>query len=448
MFKASDRFFEAIRDSHTAVSKVEVYSADDELLLDSSQLLVLDGNISVDRTSSTRRTASLKLTDVDRSITPRHAGDIFHPLSNNYIRIYRGINFGKVRVPQTRTRRVLVNTTQPELPATEPIDAPYGHSMGSQVNRFTITPVGEYIQEDYIAWLEEDDLELIPQGKFDIFDCDIDDTRDSLTIDLKLFDFARKVERARLLRNHVVPAGTNFGTAIRDIIDQGVPGLTYQFPQINFVTPRLVFGSSGDQEGGDRWKYARDMAEAIGHELFFDRNGNIRLQKTPVEREQPILWDYSEGDRATLLYVTRNLSKEDTYNHVVAVGESTTNDEPVRGEAMDDDPSSPTYVGDPYGSGPYGAVPFFLRSNFIRTPEQATEAARAKLRQLQGTTEKMRIIITVNPAHDAGDRIRIVRRRSKLDCRFVMDSFNIPLEYSGPMNVTMRETRRITVGAS
>jgi hypothetical protein len=501
MYNASPRFFQAIRDSHAMAMLVEVFSSDGELLATTDSLDVISGNVSVDRTAATRRSASLSLVDKEGLVVPgnRFAQDLFHPLSNHVIKIYRGVNYGKVRVPQERERWVQVDLAPPIPPPTdipsgnEPVDAPYGYTVGSEIvglhifgegeipvdNGFTvgsevvginvfapfidppfgftsgspvvglrIAPTENYVKVKYTTYVEEDDVELIPQGVFDIFDANVEDTRDSITVDLKLFDFSRKIERARLLRNHTVDAGTNFATAIRDVIDQGVPGLTYRFPEVPFLTPRLVFGASGDQEGGDRWKYGREMAESIGYELFMDRQGVVRLQALPAERNQPIVADYTEGKESTFMYVTRSLSKESTYNHVVAVGESTSSEEPVRGFALDNDPNSPTYIGDPYGSGPYGAVPFFLRSKFIRTEEQAHQAAEAKLKQLQGTTEQMRLISIVNPAHDPGDRVRVVRERSKLDCRFVMDSFNVPLDYSGPMNITMRETRRLTSGPS
>jgi len=380
MYNISDKFKSYVQQSHKIVYKAEVLSGN-ELITD--QLNIVSGNVSVDSSSSTRRRARVKLVckDGDKVPSRNDFNSLLHPLSNNEIRLYRGIKFND----------------------------------GTQ--------------------------ELVPLGVFRIFDTNIEDNVDSLSIELSLFDRARLVERARLLQNYVVPMGTNYATAIKGIIEDGVPGLLYNFPPINFVTPQLVFGSSGDLAGGDRWKYAREMASSIGHELYFNLNGIVTLRPVPNVSTGPTVWHYQEGPTSTMLYNTRRLSIENTFNTVIVRGESTTNEEPVQYTAMDEDPTSPTYVGDPPGSSPYGMVPTFLISNYVSTVEQAEEVAKARLRQVTGTTETMRVIVTVNPAHEAGDIIKLSRIRSKLSSRYVLDKFNVPLEYNGSMNFTMREGR-------
>jgi len=595
MYNISSRFREAIRDSHTISTKMELYNSNGELLKDDFN--IVSGNVSVDATSSTRRRANITLSDPDNTLVPM-AGEIpelLHPLSNNYIKLYRGVNFGDIITPHERT--TLLSAPGNELSdntlywvglgesdwvegdtsswvVPDPLQPESSYSDSSNVSMIEVIQEPITIQENvlgkesdylylmvansegtsqstwvtdntvdltdidnvnvnceftidrgrfyiiasssktgsvitYDAQLKEDykfnqttkvldvsnlsgsyyirihvaddnvdnvarseakiysvsldespsfkfgldstsyiyydrtpDVELVPLATLDIFDTVIDDTRDELKIQLRLFDFSRKIERARLLENYRIAPGTNYRDAIHDIINDGVPDLQYDLPSVDFVTPNLVFGSSGDQGGGDRWKYAREMAQSIGYDLYLNRNGVVTLRPVIDVDTQPIVWRYDETDNANLLFVTREISKEETYNVVQARGESTSNDEPVTAIAMDENPLSSTYVGDPPGSSAYGMVPTFLNSKYITTENQAQQAAEARLKQVLGSTEKMRIMTIVNPAFEGNDLIRVIRGRSNLDCRFLIDKFNVPLEYNVSMNFTMREMRR------
>ena len=595
MYNISSRFREAIKDSHTISTKMELYNSNGELLKDDFN--IVSGNVSVDATSSTRRRANITISDPDSTLVPI-AGEIpelLHPLSNNYIKLYRGVNFGDIVTPEERT--TLLSAPGDTLSdntlywsglgadgwvegaigswlVPDPLEPEDSYSDSSSVTTIEVTQSPTIVQENVsskeddhlylmvansegtsqVTWVSDNsvdltnissinveceftidrgrfyiiasssktgdvtvydeqfredqgfsrsvktldisslsgsyyirihvaddnadsiaraearvysvaldgspsfllglesttyiyynrtpDIELVPLATLDIFDTVIDDTRDELKIQLRLFDFSRKIERARLLENYRIAPGTNYRDAIHDIINDGVPDLQYDLPSVDFVTPNLIFGSSGDQGGGDRWKYAREMAQSIGYELYFNRNGVVTLRPVIDVDTQPIVWRYDETDNANLLFVTREISKEETYNVVQARGESTSNTEPVTATAMDENPLSSTYVGDPPGSSAYGMVPTFLNSKYITTESQAQQAAEARLKQVLGSTEKMRIMTIVNPAFEGNDLIRVIRGRSNLDCRFLIDRFNIPLDYNVSMNFTMREMRR------
>lgn len=390
MYNISSRFKEALRGSHTIATKMEVYSASGELLKDNFK--ALSGNVSIDYESSTRRRATVSLVDADNDLIPGldTLGSILHPLANTYVKLYRGIYFGKINVPGNRR--------------------------------------------------PQDDIEYVPLGTFDIFDLDMSDTKEGLTLTIKLFDFARKIERARLLAPYTVNVGTNYRTAIIDIIEDGVSDITFDFPAIDFVTPALHFGSSGDQGGGDRWKYAKEMAASIGHDLYFSREGVLTLRPTINIDSTATSWRYDENQNANMLFIERKVTKEETYNLVQARGESTSNEEPVVATAQDNNPNSPTWV-----DGPYGTVPFFLTSNYIRTTEQAQQAANLKLNQLLGSTENIRLITIVNPAFEAQDLLEIRRNRLNVRSTYLLDKVNVPLEYSNSSNISLREVRRVPV---
>lgn len=366
----SQEFQDSLIRSHTVVSRCEVLDTNYQLL---QVLKPINGNVNVDRTSAIRRRCSVTLEDGTGTLTPETAADMLHPLANNRLRLFRGIKFGD----------------------------------GTE--------------------------ELISLGVFDIFDANVKDSGASLSIEVKGFDLAKSIQRARLLTNYNVPAGERYDLAIRDLLSHRVPTLSFNFPVVEFYTPPLVFGSSGGAGGGDPWKYATEMAEAVGHEVYLDTQGIVQLTPVPNPSTDPVVWDYEEGPLATLLYVEKKMSKENVFSRVVATGENTDLDEPVRYDLADTDPTSPTYV-----FGPFGDVPFFLRSEYIRTESQAQQVAEAKLRQARGASEGLQVITTPNPAHEAGDVVSVARGRAKISNTYVIDRLNIHLNVTQSNNMTLR----------
>lgn len=340
-----------------------------------AELQVSDGNVNVDKRSSNRRRCDVTLHTT--SLVPTDVDDVLHPVANRELRLYRGIAY------------------------------------------------------------DTDDVELVPLGRFGIEDVDVEDTGEELSIRVKGFDKSKDVQRRRFTGAYVIARGTNYAVAIRELINTVMPGLTYNFPVVDFVTPQMVFGLDGWSGGGDVWEKASEMAASIGMELFFDANGALVLRPEPDPTVDPVVAEYEEGPKSTLLHVSRGISRENVYNHVVAYGgQNSDADTPVRVDAYDNNPSSPTYY-----LGPFGDVPFFFRSTFVLTTAQAQAVADAQLRKLLGTPETIQFISIVNPAHEVGDSVRVRRDRVGVNAVHVLDKLNIPLKFNVSMNASARERR-------
>lgn len=284
MYPVSNRFHAAVKQGHKVVSLVKVMSRSGQEL---AEIPVSDGYVTIDQENSIRRRAYFTLDD-DGTYTPSQAGDLFHVLSNNQFWVYRGIEFN------------------------------------------------------------DGTRELVPQGRFDVNDVDDGDSGERILMRVEGYDYSRRISDRRLLHMYTVPAGTPYDTAIHNLIHSVHPGLTYSFAVVNAVTPRLVFGNPSEGGGGDPWKYATEMAESVAHELYFDGEGVCVLRPIPLLNDStPVVWEYREGKEAIIMYINRRTSKDEVFNHVVVTGESSSNAAPVRGEAKDTDPTSPTYAGDP-----------------------------------------------------------------------------------------------------
>lgn len=278
--------------------------------------------------------------------------------------------------------------------------------------------------------------EYIPLGVFVSGDVDVVDTGNGVMIDITGQDRSRKVSRARWEQAFVIPSGTNVATAIRDIIANRLPGTTFSFATTARTTPLILLG---EQRDNDPWKDASDIATAAGMELFFDADGVCVLRPVPDPTVDPVVWQYHDGDAGRLVAINRKLTSENTYNAVVVTGEGSGLAAPIRVMVVDNNPLSPTYVGNPIGSSDFGFVPRFLTSSLITTTAQATDAGNAQLRKSLGGIEDVRFDGIVNPGHEAGDIIEIKREKVKVNAKYALTSFTIPLDVATPFSGSTRK---------
>lgn len=270
--------------------------------------------------------------------------------------------------------------------------------------------------------------ELIPLGVFRIADFRCYDSGAGMTINVDGFDRARTVQRARLTTDYIVAAGTNYATAIQSLISSRVPWITFNFITTGLTTPQLVF-SAGD----DPWQRAQEMASSIGCILFFDVVGVCTLQSIASPTTGASVWTYAEGAEAQILYLVKSMTDKDAYSRVIRTGETSSNTVPVKGEALDSDPASPTYY-----LGPFGDVVDYESSQFITTTAQANAAALAHLNKVKGATEDVSFNTVVNPAHELFDVITIVREKSHVNSVFLIDRMTIPMTYMRPLEVSTK----------
>jgi hypothetical protein len=170
-------------------------------------------------------------------------------------------------------------------------------------------------------------------------------------------------------------------------------------------------------------------------DLYFDENGTARMRPIPDPDLGKALIEYTDGEDSVLTQLGRNLSSDESYNHVIYTGEGTNLTLGVIGEAFDNNPSSPTYVTT------YGSVPLFKSSPNILTVAEAEEAARAELKKVIGASEKITWDQIVNPAHDVYDLVKVVRGPSGVDANLMLDAITIPLAATATMNAIGRSRR-------
>jgi hypothetical protein len=328
---------------------------------------------------------------------------------------------GSVQVDSTAAvrRRCSCSIVDPDLTMV-PVDAtdvlsPYGYEI-------RLWRGLEYVSGE---------VELIPLGTFRISSVKVSD-EGAVSIDLSGFDRSRSVSRARFESPYAIAAGTNYVSAIQALVSSRLPGVLFSSLTTAAVTPVLLF-----DQASDPWQAATSMAGAIGAEIFFDPMGICVIRTEPNPSGAPLTFIYEEGTNATILSVENNLTDEPGYNGVVVDGEPASGT-PVHSVVYDADATSPTYY-----LGRYGKVPTFVKSQYITTQGQADEAAAAALRRERGGTEQLGFSAIPNPAHEGGDLVSVIRKAIGIDSRNMIQSFSIPLNASGVMNVTTVKQRML-----
>lgn len=371
MTRQTDRFYEAIKKSHTIISWVDIITANQEVI----RMPIVDGQVDVDRTAAFRRKLSCQCIDPTGRVTPRTEGEILTPYGTQ-LRAYRGVRYS---------------------------DA-------------------------------EDDYEVSSLGVFRLSKSSItDNNAGSPVIQLEAFDRAREISRDKFKSPYVIAPDTGAMEALKNIAKQTFADL--QFDAISSpvtTTAPLLF-----EAGADPWEAITKLATSMGCEAYFDVEGRLAvLPPHDLDALPSPDFSYIEGDNCTMLDLSREYNDEGVFNGVIVTGESVGDElPPVRGEAWDENPTSPTYR-----YGPYGEVPTFVTDNLAKTNEQCAMIARSRLSLIAGATSKIAITALVNPSYECNDIVSVKRDKSKVNGLYAIDTFSIPLR-SATQSLTLREQR-------
>lgn len=355
----------------------------------STQALTIEsGSVSVDITRPIRRSLSLTIVDPLGTLIPQTPADLLHPDAGNEIVVSRGIDYG--------------DGSTPEL---------------MQLGRFSL-----------------DTVKLTDPG-----------ATAAVTIAITAYDRAWRVQRAKWTDVFQLSAGTDYATAIHQILDNRVPGLTYNFaPTLNADGSQNTISAAktlgADPTNADPWKDAQDLAAVAGMWLYFDEQGVCTLAPILDGTTQAPVVSYTDFSAMAvptapaLPYLTgsRTLTA-DKPNHVLVVSSGTAIVPPVRGEAFDTNLSSPTRFG-----GPYGNVVESVSTSVVSTAAGAQIMANGLLKAQAGDADAVGFSTIPNPAHQENDLVQVIRPSLGVSGLYVLQAFNVPLDVENPMTFTTR----------
>lgn len=248
------------------------------------------------------------------------------------------------------------------------------------------------------------------------------------SIKIHVTDLSGSIKRNVWAQPYTVPSGLNYGSAAQAMVLNRLPDQTaFAISSTTRVTPLLVYGM---QQGGDPWQDIQDLATAIGYEAFFDAKGVFVFRPVPDPSVGDAVWVFDETINPLVSEVTRELSNEQTFNHVVVVGQSTSTSNPVTAEAFDNNASSPTYI-----LGPYGEVTERVTLSTVTTQDQAQAAANALLLNSLGGADTVTLTCVPQPALEPGDIVKINCGDVLVDGNYMINSMVTSLSPADPQQL-------------
>jgi hypothetical protein len=294
-----------------------------------------------------------------------------------------------------------------------------------------LAPYGNEVRVWRGVHFGEDDEELVSLG---IFRIDEIEATDKGELRLTGSDRAAAVSDAKFEAPYSVIRGTLFTDAIRNVVTDAIGPVQTSFIETTITTPALVA-----EEGEDRWEFVSGLAQALKAELYFDSDGVLVLAPVPEPTDDPMA-ELVEGEGGVLLEASKRWSRTDAFNKVIVSGENTDINPPVRAEAWDNNPLSPTYY---FGS--FGKVPRFWSNQFVTTQPQAQAAAEGILLAELGITQQVDFGSVVDPTLRASDVVLIRRAQIGVSGAHVIDSLTIPLDAESSMTGQTRLVYPLTM---
>lgn len=243
--------------------------------------------------------------------------------------------------------------------------------------------------------------------------------------------------RARLLAPVQFASTVTYGAVMTQLVTEVYP------------TATIIWDDSTDTQTTDRaliceedrFEFLDDLVRSRGKIWYWNHRGELAITDPP-DPTTPV-WDVMAGTGGVLVSSSRDLTSDGVHNAVVAQGEATDSAVPVRGVAIDNNPSSPTYF---YGN--FGPVPRFYSSPFLTSDAEAIAAAESILRNELGLPYNVDFSAIVNPALEPYDPIRIRNDSDSGVETHIVERLAVPLKADGAMTGTTREQTVVLIGTS
>lgn len=220
-------------------------------------------------------------------------------------------------------------------------------------------------------------------------------------------------------------SGTAVG-AVTALIQRSIPDAVV----VNRATDAPIGPRTWDVEG-DPWAAVQECAAAIGAECYADADGVFIISELPDLLAVAPSWTVAAGEGGAYIRASRGMSSDGVSNGWLARGENTeTGTAPVSAFVTDDDPTSPTYWG-----GPFGHRPAFYTSSTLTTVNAATSAATLKLRASKAPNATGDLSSLPNPALEPGDVLRVIYPDGTGELHQIQ-SFSVPLDEGGDFPIT------------
>jgi hypothetical protein len=279
--------------------------------------------------------------------------------------------------------------------------------------------------QDYVNWEASLGVFMVDQVN--------DQIRVPNQVKITFRDYTKKLLKDKLTFTSSFPAGTPLKAFVRAIAANG--GIT------NFresIGNELFPTEMAFERDTERWKIIKDACTAFDYEVYFDAEGYLVVRKFNDPTTSPIFHEFGTGPAGNLVEFSRSINDSRIYNIINVFGDPVEEGRlPYFGQAINDDPNSPTSTVN------LGKRPFTYAFNYFSSDAECAALARSRLTVMGLESYDIDFSSIYYPWMEVGEVVQILDpyRNTTDPTRFLMDSVTLPLGL-GPMNGT---GKRITL---
>lgn len=353
--------------------RIEIYESDGETLWVPDnrpvQPRLIDGSISVDYNRNERRTLDVSLANYDNRLASRDGEGFWY---DKILKVYRGCVYFENNVRQKWE-----------------------------------VQMGEYHIDNIKTSANDTQVRVVARDPW------------------------KKLMNSKLPQSMSFPHGTYLSELVRSLAaNAGIHKL--RIPYTN-----ETIGSTMDLERGtERGEVIKQACTANNYDVYFDNEGYLKMEKFSDPSTSAPTARFSTGVGGNIVTYDKSINDSRLYNHILVYGdrESVEGGDilmPYFGEAINDNPNSPTSV-DRLGDRQYSYA-----SSFFTSDQQCQNYAESLLKIHSLETYEINWSSIYYPWLEVGTVVEVSEPDTDvdIDTRFLLDTISYPLSL-GPMSAT------------
>lgn len=299
---------------------------------------------------------------------------------------------------------------------------------------------------EYGVKVSDDEYEYVPVGTFMVDRVEILAERGVSVINIDGSDLWKKFTFSSFAAPTSYAIGTTYNTIISDLATSaGVTRLNLDPLTERATTEKQVQVPIYFEEGDNRGTKLKELAKAWALDIYFDVNGYLTtrsrtLDDADLAARSPV-WEFTTGEDAVFLSLTKSKTGDTIKNHIVVTGEADDGTAVVRAEAINGSGTnvlSGVGVTWKYHTNTFNSTTvqqigdrvMAIRSKTLRTSQACLDLAKAELLKNVVVEEEVRLPSIVVPQFEGNDVIRIVESLSATDDKYFLQAFDIPMRGS------------------
>lgn len=268
-----------------------------------------------------------------------------------------------------------------------------------------------------------------PIGTFMIDSIDVLVERNMSLMNMTLSDHWKKLEKSLITFTGSHPTGKPINDSIRSLAANA--GADYPLaPALDPLSGRTSTALTSPlkfERGTSRGDLLKEISNKYGIDIYFNQEGRLCSQDRKNPKDAQEVWHFysssSTIQSGMLVSVRRTISDDLLHNHIYVIGTGNPTS-PVIYEAKNTTASSPTNIDR------IGDRVKIVESTTLKTQEQVNAAGKKLWDTKYNLFEEVVIDTICNPALDADDVIRITEPNSHLNNAYRINTMNVPLTTS------------------